>query len=129
MPPLLARQLGISPLSAAGTWRPREVGPWSFVMSRMVSVWLPHLQIERLKLTRNGKPFPVDRLFALVGSEDRGLVLTALNAAAMRAGLIPGMGLADAPHRACRTGEGCRMPARACPLVRPLQPLAQCRRR
>ena len=47
-------------------------------------------------LTRNGKPFPVDRPFALVGSEDRGLVLTALNAAAMRAGLIPGMGLADA---------------------------------
>ena len=45
---------------------------------------------------RNGKPFPVDRPFALVGSEDRGLVLTALNAAAMRAGLIPGMGLADA---------------------------------
>ena len=41
MPPLLARQLGISPLSAAGTWRPREVGPWSFVMSRIVSVWLP----------------------------------------------------------------------------------------
>ena len=44
----------------------------------------------------NGKPFPVDRPFALVGSADRGLVLTALNAAAMRAGLIPGMGLADA---------------------------------
>ena len=65
-------------------------------MSRMVSVWLPALPIERLKLMRNGKPFPVDRPFALVGSEDRGLVLTALNAAAMRAGLIPGMGLADA---------------------------------
>ncbi|MFZ0397819.1 MAG: DNA polymerase Y family protein, partial [Methyloceanibacter sp.] len=65
-------------------------------MSRMVSVWLPALPIERLMLTRNGKPFPVDRPFALVGSEDRGLVLTALNAAAMRAGLIPGMGLADA---------------------------------
>ena len=65
-------------------------------MLRMVSVWLPALPIERLKLTRNGKPFRVDRPFALVGSEDRGLVLTALNAAAMRAGLIPGMGLADA---------------------------------
>ncbi|MGH6825712.1 Y-family DNA polymerase [Methyloceanibacter sp.] len=65
-------------------------------MSRMVSVWLPALPIERLKLTRNGKPYPVDRPFALVGSEDRGLVLTALNAAAMRAGLVPGMGLADA---------------------------------
>jgi protein ImuB len=65
-------------------------------MSRMVSVWLPALPIERLKPTRNGKPFPVDRPFALVGSEDRGLVLTALNAAAMRAGLSTGMGLADA---------------------------------
>ena len=45
---------------------------------------------------RNGKPFPVDRPFALVGSEDRGLLLTALNAAAMREGLSPGLGLADA---------------------------------
>ena len=84
-------------------------------MSRMVSVWLPALPIERLKLTRNGKPFPVDRPFALVGSEDRGLVLTALNAAAMRAGLISRHGssrrprhLSAPPHRACRTGERCR---------------------
>ena len=45
---------------------------------------------------RNGTPFPVDRPFALVGSEDRGLLLTALNAAALRAGLSPGLGLADA---------------------------------
>ena len=65
-------------------------------MSRMVSVWLPALPIERLKRERQGKPFPVDRAFALVGSEDRGLVLTALNAAAMRAGLYSGLGLADA---------------------------------
>ena len=105
-------------------------------MSRMVSVWLPALPIERLKLMRNGKPFPVDRPFALVGSEDRGLLLTALNAAALREGLSPGLGLADAraicpqlAHRAGSAGERCRMPARACPLVRPLQPLAQCRRR
>jgi protein ImuB len=62
----------------------------------MVSVWLPALPIERLKLMRNGKLFPVDRPFALVGSEDRGLLLTALNASAMRAGLSPGLGLADA---------------------------------
>ena len=67
-------------------------------MSRMVSVWLPALPIERLKLKRerHGKPFPVDRPFALVGSEDRGLLLTALNTAALREGLSPGMGLADA---------------------------------
>ena len=96
MPRRQGRQLGISRSSAAGAWRRREVGPWSFVMSRMVSVWLPALPIERLKLKRNGKPFPVDRPFALVGSEDRGLLLTALNAAAMREGLSPGMGLADA---------------------------------
>ena len=41
-------------------------------------------------------PFRLTGLFALVGSEDRGLVLTALNRAAGNAGLIPGMGLADA---------------------------------
>ena len=45
---------------------------------------------------RNGTPFPVDRPFALVGSEDRGLLLTALNAAALGEGLSPGLGLADA---------------------------------
>ena len=65
-------------------------------MSRMVSVWLPALPIERLKRMRNGTPFPVDRPFALVGSEDRGLLLTALNAAALGEGLSPGLGLADA---------------------------------
>jgi protein ImuB len=73
-------------------------------MSRMVSVWFPALPIERLKREKQDKPFPVDQPFALVDSEDRGLVLTALNAAAMSAGLIPGMGLADAraiaPHLA-----------------------------
>ena len=40
MPPRQGRLLGISRSSAAGAWRRREVGPWSFVMSRMVSVWL-----------------------------------------------------------------------------------------
>jgi protein ImuB len=65
-------------------------------MSRMVSVWLPALPIERLKLEKNGKSCPVDRPFALVGSEDRGLTLTALNGAALHAGLSPGLGLADA---------------------------------
>jgi protein ImuB len=70
----------------------------------MVSVWFPALPIERLKREKQDKPFPVDQPFALVGSEDRGLVLAALNAAAMSADLIPGMGLADAraiaPHLA-----------------------------
>ena len=83
-------------------------------MSRMVSVWLPALPIERLKRMRNGKPFPVDRPFALVGSEDRGLLLTALNAAALSAGLSPGLGLADAraicPQLATAAAASCRNP-------------------
>jgi protein ImuB len=68
----------------------------------MVSVWLPLLSLERLKRESKGEPFPVDRPLALVGSEERGLGLTAVNAAAMGGGLSPSMGLADAraicPH-------------------------------
>jgi len=45
---------------------------------------------------------PDDRPFALVGSNARGLNLTAVNARSLRDGLLPGMGLADAraicPH-------------------------------
>jgi len=78
-------------------------------MSRMVSVWLPHLPIERLMRENRGELFSGDRPFALVGSEERGLVLTALNAAAFRAGLSPGLGLADAraicPHLATAPAE------------------------
>lgn len=69
-------------------------------MSRMVSIYLPHLPLERLK--RAGKALTDDRPFALVGSEERGLLLTAVNGASAAQGLIPGMGLADAraicPH-------------------------------
>ena len=69
-------------------------------MSRMVSIFLPHLPLERLK--RSGRALPDDRPFALVGSEERGLLLTAVNGASAEHGLIPGMGLADAraicPH-------------------------------
>jgi protein ImuB len=69
-------------------------------MSRMVSVYLPHLPLERLK--REGKDLTDDRPFALVGSEERGLLLTAVNGASAAQGLVPGMGLADAraicPH-------------------------------
>lgn len=74
-------------------------------MSRYVSVFLPHLPIERLKRERTEKdeaPLPDDRPFALVGSEERGLVLTAVNAASLNEGLGEGFGLADAraicPH-------------------------------
>jgi protein ImuB len=73
-------------------------------MSRIVSVWLPQLPIERLKRERAaaGVPQPDDRPFALVGSDARGLRLTAVNAASVRDGLVPDLGLADAraicPH-------------------------------
>lgn len=47
-------------------------------------------------------PLADDQPFALVGSEERGLVLTAVNAASVDEGLYPGLGLADAraicPH-------------------------------
>jgi len=74
-------------------------------MSRIVSVWLPHLAIERLKResAAGGRtPPPDDRPFALVGSDARGLTLTAVNEASARDGLLPGLSLADAraicPH-------------------------------
>ncbi|MBC8013892.1 MAG: DNA polymerase Y family protein [Methyloceanibacter sp.] len=74
-------------------------------MSRFVSVFLPHLAIERLKRERaasGAAPLTDDRPFALVGSEERGLLLTAVNAASVSEGLFPGLGLADAraicPH-------------------------------
>jgi len=63
-------------------------------MSRMVSIYLPHLPLDRLK--RAGKALTDDRPFALIGSEERGLLLTAVNGASAAQGLIPGMGLADA---------------------------------
>jgi protein ImuB len=74
-------------------------------MSRIVSMWLPHLAIERLKRERTASGAtlqPDDRPFALVGSDARGLKLTAVNARSLRDGLAPGLRLADAraicPH-------------------------------
>jgi protein ImuB len=68
----------------------------------MVSVWMPLFPIERLKRESGGEWLPDDRPFALVGSGERGLVLTAVNPAAAREGLYPDLGLADAraiaPH-------------------------------
>lgn len=74
-------------------------------MSRFVSIFLPHLPIERLKQERaasGAAHLADDRPLALVGNEERGLVLTAVNAASVSQGLFPGFGLADAraicPH-------------------------------
>lgn len=63
---------------------------------RMVSVWLPLFPIERLKRERQAEPFPDELPFALVASEERGLLLTAVNEAAARKGLYPSLSLADA---------------------------------
>jgi len=68
-------------------------------MSRMVSVWLPHLPIERLKRERlktGDTPPPDDRPFALVGSDAHGLTLNAVNEACLKEGLVSGLRLADA---------------------------------
>lgn len=63
-------------------------------MSRMISVYLPHLPLERLK--KAGNDLTDDRPFALIANEERGLLLSAINGAARAQGLLPGMGLADA---------------------------------
>jgi protein ImuB len=67
-------------------------------LSRMVSVWLPQLPIERLKKehARTGAAPPDERPFALVGSDAHGLSLTAVNGPCLKDGLVPGMRLADA---------------------------------
>jgi len=68
-------------------------------MSRFVSIFLPQLALERLKretAESGAAPLADDRPFALVGSEERGLVLTAVNAASLSQGLYSGLGLADA---------------------------------
>jgi protein ImuB len=65
-------------------------------MAPIVSVWLPHLPIERLQRESKIGPWSADRPFALVGNEERGLILTALNAQAVTAGLYHGVDLADA---------------------------------
>jgi protein ImuB len=74
-------------------------------MSRFVSIFLPHLPLERLTQERaasGAAPLADDRPLALVGNQERGLVLTAVNAASVSQGLLPGLGLADAraicPH-------------------------------
>ncbi len=74
-------------------------------MGRFVSVFLPHLPIERLTQERTASgdaPLEDDRPLALVGNEERGLVITAVNAASVSQGLFTGLGLADAraicPH-------------------------------
>jgi protein ImuB len=64
-------------------------------MRRFVSVWLPQWPIERLCRASPGA-VPAEAPLALVESLDGRLTLTALNRAARREGLGPGLALADA---------------------------------
>jgi protein ImuB len=74
-------------------------------MAHIVSVWLPHWPIERLR-RETGKRFCArgldERPFALIGTGEKGLRLTAVNAPAERESLLPGLGLADARARCPR---------------------------
>ncbi|MGE5267278.1 MAG: DNA polymerase Y family protein [Deltaproteobacteria bacterium] len=64
-------------------------------MKRIVSVWLPHWPIERLKRHRSGA-VPDDKPFALVDGGAHGIHITAVNRRAAREGLRAGLSLADA---------------------------------
>jgi protein ImuB len=63
------------------------------MMKRVVSVWLPRLATERLR--RNGCGPPAEAPFAIAGNGSVRRLL-ALDGAARRAGLKPGMSVADA---------------------------------
>jgi protein ImuB len=67
-------------------------------MTRIVSVWLPHWPIERI-IRDGGCSAPPEAPFALVAAGEKGVTLTAVNAAAEREGLDPGLGLSDARAR------------------------------
>lgn len=97
-----ARRVGGSISNAAGGEGVGAVGMWSGTMAHIVSVWLPHWPIDRLK-RETGNRFcargPDETPFALVGAGEKGLKLTAVNAAAERENLLPSLGLADARAR------------------------------
>lgn len=64
-------------------------------MKRMLSVWLPHWPIERLRRQTPGA-LPDDAPAALVIAGTHGLSVTAVNRPAARDGILPGTSLADA---------------------------------
>ena len=73
-------------------------------MTRIVSIWLPHWPIERLRATTKGTSAepPENEPFALTETNERGLIIKALNSPALALGIRAGIGLADAraavPH-------------------------------
>lgn len=69
-------------------------------MRQIVSVWLPHWPIERLKREKSVYANALDKdPFALVAAGEKGLRLTAVNAAAEHETLVPDLSLADARAR------------------------------
>jgi protein ImuB len=64
-------------------------------MRRILSVWLPQFPLQRLQQQEPGA-VPAEAPFALIATEGSRLVIHAANAAAVRAGVQPGQGLADA---------------------------------
>lgn len=64
-------------------------------MRRILSVWLPNLPLERLRRMEPGA-VPDELPFGLVTSQGGRLVISAVTAAALSAGVSPGMRLADA---------------------------------
>ena len=71
-------------------------------MRRIVSLWLPYFPVERLSRARrkiSAPPPPEAAPFALVSAGAKGLTLVAVNEAAARSGLHPGLRLSDARAR------------------------------
>ena len=71
-------------------------------MVHMISVWLPHWSIERLKRATRERSYGGsldDHPFALIASEEGCTRLTAVNAVAGRETLFAGLSLADARAR------------------------------
>jgi protein ImuB len=66
---------------------------------RYLALWLPFLPTERLRSRRGSAAPDNEAPFALVEKQKNAQSLCALNAAALRAGLVPGLSLADARAR------------------------------
>jgi protein ImuB len=75
--------------------------PQILSMRRYLALWLPFLPTDRLRLAGRGSDAPQDeaRPFAFVEKQGGAQRLYALNHAALRQGLAPGLSLADARAR------------------------------
>lgn len=84
--------LSHAPQPAPALLPPRES------LRRYLALWFPFLPTDRLRRSRQSQKagVPADQPFALIEKSAGALRLAALDEAATRAGLSPGMGLADA---------------------------------